>query len=180
MARRIQIPLAVKREVLIEACYRCAVPLCRESITIDVHHIDGDASNNDTANLVVLCPTCHAAFHRKKYSVEAIKFWKLLLRQLNASYDRNTINLLLMLGELSESKWDKYEVTGDGLLAFAPLLAGGLIDVSIFHRAAYDRAMPYYEVRLSERGRATMKAWKEGDPSALQAHHGAPSQPTCG
>ena len=64
---------AVRREVLIEASYRCAVPRCLTALAIDVHHIDENASNNDPSNLIALCPTCHSAFHRKTYSVEAIK-----------------------------------------------------------------------------------------------------------
>jgi hypothetical protein len=165
---RVPIPAAVRREILIEASYRCAVPRCMTPLAIDVHHIDENPANNDPSNLIALCPTCHSAFHRKTYSIEAIRFWKLMLQQLNAAYDRNTINLLLMLARLEEeSDWKKFEVTGDGFLAFSALLASGLINVNIFHRAAYDRGMPYYEVTLSEQGQATMKAWKEGSPAAL-------------
>lgn len=167
MIKRPSLPQAVRREVLIEASYRCAVPRCLTALAIDVHHIDENSSNNEPANLIALCPTCHAAFHRKIYSVEAIKFWKLMLQQLNAAYDRNTINLLLMIATLEEAKSISYEVTGDGLQAFSPLLASGLIHVNVFVRPAMNRALPYYEVKLSERGRATMKAWKEGDANAL-------------
>jgi transposase len=31
-----------------------------------MHHLDGDDRNNDTANLVTLCPSCHAKVHHKK------------------------------------------------------------------------------------------------------------------
>src|ERR1700730_12815389 len=167
MATRIPIPAAVRREILIEASYRCAVPRCMTAIAIDVHHIDENPANNDPSNLIALCPTCHSAFHRKTYSVEAVRFWKLMLQQLNAAYDRNAINLLLMLDRFEDNGWKKFEVTGDGILAFSPLLASGLIKVNIFHRAAYDRGIPYYEVTLSDKGQATMRAWKEGDPAAL-------------
>ena len=167
MTTRVKIPPAVKREILIEASYRCAVPRCMTPLAIDIHHIDENPANNDPSNLIALCPTCHGAFHRKTYTAEAIRFWKLMLQQLNAAYDRNTINLLLMLARLEESGWKHFEVTGDGFLAFSPLLASELIKVTVFHRTAYDRGMPYYEVTLSERGQATMKAWKEGNPAAL-------------
>ena len=43
------------------------------ALAIDVHHIDEDPSNNDPSNLIALCPTCHNAFHRKVYAVEAIR-----------------------------------------------------------------------------------------------------------
>jgi len=137
------------------------------ALAIDVHHIDEDPSNKDPSNLIALCPTCHSAFHRKVYSVEAIRFWKLMLQQLNAAYDRNAINLLLMLSKLEDADWKKFEVTGDGLLSFSPLIASGLINVNVFYRAAYDRGIPYYELTLSDKGQATMKAWQEGNPAAL-------------
>jgi hypothetical protein len=164
---RVPIPTSVRREILIEASYRCAVPRCMTAIAIDVHHIDENPANNNPSNLIALCPTCHSAFHRKTYSVEAIQFWKLMLQQLNAAYDRNTINLLLMLAHLEDNGWKKFEVTGDGFLAFSPLLVSGLINVNIFHRATFDQGIPYYEVALSDRGQATMKAWKEGNPELL-------------
>jgi 5-methylcytosine-specific restriction endonuclease McrA len=67
MTTRVSIPTAVKREIMIEASYRCAVPRCMSALAIDVHHIDGDPANNDPSNLIALCPTCHSAFHRKTF-----------------------------------------------------------------------------------------------------------------
>lgn len=57
-------------------------------------------------------------------------------------------------------------MTGDGLLAFSPLMASGLVDVAVFHRRTFGPLMPYYQIRLSDKGQATMKAWKEGYPKA--------------
>lgn len=167
MSKRPTIPQAVRREILIEASYRCAVPRCLTALAIDVHHIDENSFNNEPSNLIALCPTCHSAFHRKTYSVEAIRFWKLMLQQLNAAYDRNTINLLLMLSDFDLRSGFRYEVTGDGLIAFSPLIASGLANITVFYRPDIQRAVPYYEVKLSEKGQATMKAWKAGDPNAL-------------
>jgi hypothetical protein len=38
--------------------------VCGESNTVDVHHFDGDRTNNDPENLIPLCPTHHAYMHR--------------------------------------------------------------------------------------------------------------------
>ena len=72
-----------------------------------------------------------------------------------------------MLAKFEENSWNHYEVTGDGFLAFSALFAGALVQVNVFHRTNYDRGIPYYEIRLSDKGRVLMKAWKEGDPEAL-------------
>ena len=40
---------------------KCAV--CGDSDEIEVHHIDGDRSNNSISNLEPLCASCHADVH---------------------------------------------------------------------------------------------------------------------
>ena len=37
----------------------CQIPDCNWSISLDVHHIDGDHSNNDPKNLIPLCANHH-------------------------------------------------------------------------------------------------------------------------
>ena len=42
-------------------CEVCGIDEWRgEKITLEVHHIDGDRSNNTKDNLQVLCPNCHS------------------------------------------------------------------------------------------------------------------------
>jgi len=36
---------------------------CGDTRHIEVHHIDGDRSNNDIQNLIPLCTACHRAIH---------------------------------------------------------------------------------------------------------------------
>lgn len=42
--------------------HKCLV--CDESLVLDVHHLDGDRTNNNINNLIPLCPTHHAYIHR--------------------------------------------------------------------------------------------------------------------
>ena len=52
---------------------------CDESVVLDVHHLDGDRTNNDINNLIPLCPTHHAYMHRGySYLIEN----KILARRL--------------------------------------------------------------------------------------------------
>jgi predicted restriction endonuclease len=69
------------------------------------YHSKSEGGSDEIENLIVLCPTCHAAFHRGTYSKEAIRVWKITLLQLNNSYDRNAVNLLLLLEKLVRCEW---------------------------------------------------------------------------
>jgi hypothetical protein len=44
-------------------CLACGIVSVRGGPGLDVHHRDGDHGNNDPANLVTLCPLCHATQH---------------------------------------------------------------------------------------------------------------------
>lgn len=46
-------------------------PLCEicgfdKDYAIEVHHIDGDRSNNNTNNLMLVCANCHRGIHKNK------------------------------------------------------------------------------------------------------------------
>lgn len=46
------------REHLKPFCEKCGFE-AQERRQLDVHHKDGDKSNNDPSNLITLCPPCH-------------------------------------------------------------------------------------------------------------------------
>jgi hypothetical protein len=50
-------------------CEECGLSEWRgESLIVEVHHVDGDSSNNEDKNLKLLCPNCHSLtpnFRRK-------------------------------------------------------------------------------------------------------------------
>ena len=75
---RKKVPKKVVIEVLTEAGYRCAVQTCRNIFAIDIHHsievVEG--VGNELANLIALCPTCHALFHRGKSLGTRFYSWK--------------------------------------------------------------------------------------------------------
>jgi hypothetical protein len=55
---RVPIPTAIAAEVLVEHDRTCCV--CQErGKRVQIHHIDGNNSNNDKANLAVVCFDCH-------------------------------------------------------------------------------------------------------------------------
>jgi hypothetical protein len=57
--KRRYFPADVKREVLKDQNYKCAI--CKRGAGVwDYDHIDGNRSNNDISNCQALCPNCHA------------------------------------------------------------------------------------------------------------------------
>jgi hypothetical protein len=60
------IPPAVRRFVLRRHSGCCAVPGCRASVFVDVHHVDprNEGGTHDPERLVVLCAAHHRAVHR--------------------------------------------------------------------------------------------------------------------
>ena len=54
---RTAIPESIKREVLTEAGFRCAVPTCRTILAIDLHHIIEVSDNGPNEAYNLLAPT---------------------------------------------------------------------------------------------------------------------------
>lgn len=91
MARRQTISQSLRTQVLTEAGYRCAVPTCRATLAIDLHHIDQvkDDGENEQSNLIALCPTCHRLYHNGTIPKDAIHAWKEMLVSLNQTPIKN-------------------------------------------------------------------------------------------
>jgi hypothetical protein len=163
--RRAAIPENIKREVLTEAGFRCAVPTCRTILAIDLHHIVevSDSGNNEAYNLLALCPTCHALHHRGTIPKESIKVWKGMLVSLNGAFDKATIDDLLFLFKTSQS----LVLSGDGVLKFSKLIAANLANYTLFLN--YGTHINY-QVFLTDRGRLLVEAWEKGNIEELKKY----------
>ncbi|MFO0828704.1 MAG: HNH endonuclease signature motif containing protein [Phycisphaerales bacterium] len=85
---RPNIPADTVRAVLVEAGHRCAIPTCRATTT-EIAHIEPWAKSHDNslANLIALCPTCHARFDQKKeIDSKSIRLYKQNLALVNNRY----------------------------------------------------------------------------------------------
>jgi hypothetical protein len=162
MARK-TIPTTVTLQVLTEAGYRCAVPTCRNILSIDLHHmVEVSEKGGDTlGNLLALCPTCHALFHRGTISRDSIYAWKLMVVSLSHAFDTNTIDDLLFLKRTQESD---LLVTGDGVLKFSRLIGGGQ---ATFRLAMQNGPMILYKVGLTDKGNQLVDAWVSGNREAV-------------
>lgn len=85
---RTPIPAEIDTAVRVEAGYRCSMPRCGETSGLEVHHIDGNPSNHDPANLLVLCAVCHARVTRGDIPRQACKMIKREVSLRSASPDQ--------------------------------------------------------------------------------------------
>ena len=158
-----------------EAGYRCAVPACRSILAIDMHHIwEVNAGGGDApSNLLPLCPTCHALYQRGTIKAESIHTWKGVLVSLGRAFDQDAIDALLYL-DLPATK--PLVLSGDIILKHGGLLVAGLVEVfGISYAKSHDSATASAtrgygkSLRLTDKGRALVEAWKCGDREAVKS-----------
>jgi hypothetical protein len=165
---RTKISESLKREVLTEAGYRCAVPTCRSILAIDLHHIIkvSDGGANEFQNLIALCPNCHALYHRGTINSDSIRVWKGMLISLNGAFDKATIDDLLFL---YNSNSQSLELSGDGVLKFSKLISANLAEFVSFSKDNFKLDIKY-KVLLTENGKLLVNAWLQGNSQLLQEH----------
>jgi hypothetical protein len=166
MARK-RINATLRRQVLTEAGYRCAVPTCRNILALDLHHIVSvrERGANEPGNLIALCPTCHGLHERGEIPAEAIEAYKSILVALTAAFDRAAIDQLMFLTKTDDDR-RRLVVSGDGVTRFASLIGAGYADYRLL---GSDRYGTVYKVELTPRGAALVNAWKSGRRSDVEA-----------
>ena len=173
------IPSATRTLVLLQAGYKCANPVCRHILTLELHHIVWvkDGGDNSPENLVALCPNCHSLHTQKHIPHEAIQVWKQLLISLNDA-NRITADLLLVLyreeqrvveSKDSASADPPFRFSGDSLPALSGLINSGLLQIGERFRGggAFDKSPPTFEVRLTKKGNRFVKAWLDGSSDGV-------------
>lgn len=72
------------------------MPTCRNILALDMPHVwEVNASGSDTlANLIALCATCHALYHRGTIQRESIYAWKEMFVALGRAFDVRAIDQL--------------------------------------------------------------------------------------
>ena len=162
---RKNLPLKMQVIVLTESGYRCAVPTCRNILALDMHHIweVSAGGGNDPSNLIALCPTCHALYHRGTIKADSIYAYKAMLIAITRAFDVEAIDRLLFL---ESCKKDFLVVSGDGLLHFARLIAAGLATGK--QKSNNNWQLVTYAVNLNDKGRQLISAWRLGDRTRLR------------
>jgi hypothetical protein len=161
LPRRQSLTTVVMIQVLTEAGYRCAVPTCRNILAIDLHHLVqvSEGGGNEPGNLIALCPTCHALYHRGTILKESLYAWKMMLVSLSRAFDVPTIDDLLFL---STPEAQRLQVSGDGVLRFSRLIVAGL---ATLQSTRFVPAGSLHVVVLTPRGQQLIDAWRSGKPA---------------
>ena len=124
--KRKRISRPTERLVLLEAGYRCANPVCRAIITLELHHIVWvkEGGDNSPENLLALCRNCHGLHTQGIIPHEAIAAWKALLIALNNPHRPSADLLLVIYDEQKRIREapiaprgisDEFRFTGDSL-----------------------------------------------------------------
>jgi hypothetical protein len=140
-------------------------------LTLEIHHIVWvkDGGDNGPDNLLALCPNCHSMHTAGRIPPEAIRYWKQMLVALNHSFDRRSRDLLIFLRSTDSDGIERRLYSPDGVATFAPLLATGLAEAQLRQGGGQGfvgvSPVALFEVGLTDRGRALLRAWETGDDS---------------
>ena len=94
------IPSDIKRQVLVEAGHRCAIPTCRQTPVELAHIIPWAKCKEHTfGNLIALCPTCHTRFDRDEIDRKAMQIYKHNLGLLTSRYGELEQRILKVFAE---------------------------------------------------------------------------------
>jgi hypothetical protein len=139
-----------------------------------MHHIwEVSAGGGDSPeNLIALCPTCHALYHRGTILSDSIYAYKSMLVSLSQAFDLDAVDKLLFLCDCPK---DAIIVSGDGVMHFFRLAVSALVSISL--KANNNWQIVTYAVNITEKGRLLVNAWRSGDRTRLSEALQAPTQP---
>jgi hypothetical protein len=97
---RPQIPAQLKRDVLVEAGHRCAIPTCKATTTEIAHIVPwSEVKEHKFENLIALCPTCHSRFDKGEIDRRAMRQYKANLGIINGRYGEIERRILTLFAE---------------------------------------------------------------------------------
>ena len=158
---RKKLPEALKRDLLRETGWRCAVPTCRAAGDfLEFAHIIPfrDGGEDTFSNMIALCPTCHTRFDSKKekfMNLEELIILKQNLMVLNgrySSFERRALEYFL------ENNTDSIECWGRDLDLMYLLKDGLIVDSGRKCNNAINFPPKVY--LLTDSGKEFVEKWK--------------------
>lgn len=162
MSQRPQIPSELKRQILVEAGHRCAIPTCRHSTTEIAHIVPWkDVKKHEYQNLIALCPNCHARADKGEIDRKSLRIYKRILQKLTDRYDRFE---LVILNELRLEK--PVIMAGNMLLLIKNLLDEELVSINtdiyvkgVTYTVSIGNIPLNVEILLTDKGRQFIDEW---------------------
>lgn len=78
MAEKRNIPMKLRRRVLMDAGHRCSMPRCQSIVNIEIHHIVpfDKVQKHEYDNLIALCPNHHRIADRGAIDKKSLRMYK--------------------------------------------------------------------------------------------------------
>lgn len=159
----------MKRDVLVEAGHRCAIPTCR-TVPVELAHIVPYSKTkvHEFGNLIALCPTCHTRFDTGDIDRQSMLQYKSNLSVLAGRYsefERRVLELFSSDVEMNQ----QLVVTGGHEIHLLYLLRDGLIErtpgFKTMHSIVYGIKTPAHEsYSPTQLGREFIKKWVNAQP----------------
>ena len=126
---RPNIPAQLKRQILVEAGHRCAIPTCRQ-IPVEFCHIEpwAKVKAHSFENIIALCPTCHSRNTKGDIDTKSLAVYKANLGVLNLRY--NDIERRLLGEFASNPDWISFHLPGPSGVFVLMLVRDGLIQMT--------------------------------------------------
>ncbi|MER6732566.1 HNH endonuclease [Streptomyces puniciscabiei] len=165
---RPSIPAPLRRAVLEEAGYSCAIPTCR-AITTEIAHIDPyvKVKEHTFDNLIALCPNCHTRYDiRKDIPKASIVAYKRNLAVLNGRYSDLERRLLEEGADYLPGQWIPVHI-GVRILIRNLLADGLLAEVDDFRYKITGndlggiKTTEFYQ--FTEKGRDFIERWRDAE-----------------
>ncbi|MGB3911380.1 MAG: HNH endonuclease signature motif containing protein [Pseudolysinimonas sp.] len=139
------LPAALKRRLLEEAGYRCAVPRCGNTAGLEFAHIVPWAESHDDSfeNIIILCAVDHARYDRSgEIPRQSVRVFKANLALLRGRYNDFELRLLETFLE-------------NGLASPIQLAFGALTDINVrnlLHDGIVSRSSPQQIIQYAVPG----------------------------
>jgi hypothetical protein len=154
MNRRPSIPRQLKREILTEAGYRCAIPTCKHPTTEIAHIIPwSEVETHEFQNLIALCPNCHTRYDKKEIDRKAIVHYKMNLSLINSRY--GDLEQRVLRGFSQSDVGDKQYLPKQLEILVDYLVEDGLIEKDEFKSALGE----WHIYLLTEKGKEFIDKW---------------------
>lgn len=160
------IPRPMMRDVKTEAGHRCAIPTCRMTSGLEIHHIEDYSKVREHTfdNLILLCAVCHARATKGDIDRKSMRAYKANLSVVNQRYGDLERRVLEMFATVPEG--EVLQLPGGQDVHLWYLCRDGLLEKDKDFRAptmVVDGIPNVEYYRLTESGREFLEKWVDAD-----------------